>query len=300
MAEIGREAATEIDTAWLAAHPLPHHGEGTDKNNRGRVLVVGGSRRVPGGLLLTGEAAYRAGAGKVQLATVESCAVGIGLAVPEAGVIGLGETQEGEIDAGSVERLIDPAASCDVLVIGPAMVDPDRAAALLDAMAKLLPQAGCVVLDAAAIGAGRDRAERLRELGPRLVFTANDGELSALLGRDLGAIEADPEGAARDAAERHGAVALLKRSDTLIAGPDGALLRYPGGGSGLATGGSGDVLAGIIAALIARGLDPLVGSAWGVWLHGEAGRRLARDCGPIGFMARDLAPKIPALMRQAS
>ena len=90
----------------------------------------------------------------------------------------------------------------------------------------------------------------------------------------------------------------LKAGETVIATPDGALLLYPGGGVGLATGGSGDVLAGIIGGLLARGAAPLVATAWGVWLHGEAGRRLGERLGPIGFLARELLAEIPGLMHR--
>ena len=90
----------------------------------------------------------------------------------------------------------------------------------------------------------------------------------------------------------------LKAGDTVIAAPDGTLLLYRGGGVGLATGGSGDVLAGIIGGLLARGAAPLVAAGWGVWLHGEAGRRLGERIGPLGFLARELLAEIPRLMHR--
>lgn len=293
-------ATTPIDAAWLRAHPLPRHGEGTDKNSRGRVLVVGGSRMVPGGLRLTAEAALRAGAGKVQLATVEGCALMLGMAVPEAGVIALPEAGDGEIDARGAERLAEAVADCDTLLVGPAMTGKARAGALLDALLDAGSLPGCVVLDAAAIPAARERAERLRALPGHLVITANDGEMAALLGRELDAVDADPESAVSEAAARFGAVVLLKRGDTLVSAPGGQMLCYSGGGAGLATGGSGDVLAGLIAALIARGQEPLSAAAWGVWLHGEAGRGLAGSVGPIGFLARELTALVPRLLAEGS
>lgn len=292
------EGATAIDLAWLRAHPLPKHGEGTDKNNRGRVLIVGGSRRVPGGLRLTAEAALRAGAGKVQLATVESCAIALGVAMPEAGVIALPETGEGDIAAEAAERLTEAIEACDVLVLGPAMVNLDRAGELLDALlAGPLP--ACVVLDAVALIAARERRARLRELAGHLLLTANGDEMAALTGRDAEAVEAEPEAALRQAVSDYQAVTLLKRGDTLASAPDAGLLCYPGGGAGLATGGSGDVLAGILVGLIARGQEPLSAAAWAVWLHGEAGRLLAASEGPIGYLARELPPLVPGLMREA-
>ena len=109
--------------------------------------------------------------------------------------------------------------------------------------------------------------------------------------------QARREAVAVEYAGRLDAVLLIKGSTTLIASPGGELAIYGGGGVGLATGGSGDVLTGIIAGLTARGLPAWEAACWGVWLHGEAGRRLAERMGPMGFLARELPGEIPALMR---
>lgn len=291
--------AVEIDTAWLHAHPLPVHGDGTDKNSRGHVIAIGGSRSVPGGLLLTGEAALRAGAGKVQLATLASCAIGVGIALPEAGVIALGETEEGELDGGQAGGLAANIERCHSVVVGPAMTSSDAAGALLDALSGQLGGRALVV-DAVALHAARERAEALRAHDGPLIITPNPDELASLLDGDHSRVADDPAGCACEAARRFSAVTVCKGGESFIASPDGALLRYPGGGVGLATGGSGDVLAGVIAGLLARGCEPLTAAAWGVWLHGEAGRRLGGSIGPVGLLARELPPLIPALMDSAS
>jgi NAD(P)H-hydrate repair Nnr-like enzyme with NAD(P)H-hydrate dehydratase domain len=122
--------------------------------------------------------------------------------------------------------------------------------------------------------------------------------MAALTGRSEEEIAQDSEAIAREAAERFGAVVVLKGAGSVIASPAGDLLHYSGGGSGLATAGSGDVLSGIIGGLLARGADPVLASAWGVWLHGEAGRACAAKLGPIGFLARELLPELPALLPQ--
>ena len=286
-----------IDAAWLRAHPLPVHGEGTDKNSRGHVLAIGGSRQVPGGLLLTGEAALRAGAGKVQLATLAICAIGAGIALPEAGVIALAETEEGELDGSRAEGLAASIERCDSVVIGPAMTSSDAAGAMLDALSGQLG-GWALVLDAVALHSARERAGVLRaHVGP-LIITPNPDELASLLDCDDSRVRDDPTGCAREAARRFSAVTVCKGGETFVASPAGALLHYPGGGVGLATGGSGDVLAGIVAALMARGAEPLTAAAWGVWLHGEAGRKLAERFGPIGFLARELPALVPGLMQR--
>lgn len=279
-----------IDSQWLQDNPLPAPGGEVDKNSRGRVLVAGGCREVPGGLRLTGEAALRAGAGKLQLAVPAELAISLGVAIPEAGIISL-ETKDGAFDRGSLSRFADAAGGRDCTVVGPAMMDPAAAATLLRSA---MGGATGLVIDAAAIEAARD----LGHVGARpVVLTPHAGELAAYLGRDASEVEHAPEAAIADAVKRSGAVVLYKGSTTLVAAPNGARLCYPGGGAGLATSGSGDVLAGLIGGLLARGAAPLTAAAWGVWLHGEAGRRLAERYGPLGYLARQLAPLVPALMR---
>lgn len=290
-------APTPIDSGWLAAHPLPVHGEGTTKNSRGRVLAIGGSRRVPGGLLLTGEAALRVGAGKLMLATIASAAPLLGVAMPEAGVTGFAEGDDGEI-AGDADALAKEAGRCDTIVLGPAISDSAAATRLVEQLLGDTPDEPALVLDAAAVACAGPFAERLKaRFGGRLVLTPHLGEMAALCGCEPEEIDKDREGAARATAKRFGAVLVLKDSSTLVAAPDGAtLLHYAGGGVGLATGGSGDVLAGAIAGLVSRGASPLDAAAWGVWLHGEAGRALAMSVGPLGFLGRELLAQLPRLL----
>jgi ADP-dependent NAD(P)H-hydrate dehydratase len=111
-------------------------------------------------------------------------------------------------------------------------------------------------------------------------------------------VEAAPAELALGAAKQFGAVVVLKGSTSWIATPDGSLYRYDGGNVGLATSGSGDTLAGIVAGLSARGAPPLEAVAWGVYLHGSAGRALARRMGALGFLARELLAEIPPLLRR--
>jgi len=289
---------TPIDSAWIAANPVPVHSSGTTKNSRGRVLVIGGSRMVPGALRLTGEAALRVGAGKLQMATVGSAAVMLGLLMPEAASIALGENEEGEIAPEGVSALDEALSQCDAAVVGPGVGDGDVAFRLLLKVLSEQRDDLVLVVDAMAIGGLRGlRAEAARFAG-RLVLTPHHGEMAVLTGRSEDAIAADPEAVARNAAVEFGAIIVLKGSSTVIAVPDGTLLHYAGGGTGLATGGSGDVLAGAIGGLISRGAAPLVAAGWGVWLHGQSGRRVATTSGPIGFLARELPAEFPRLLPQ--
>ncbi|WP_423141538.1 NAD(P)H-hydrate dehydratase [Parablastomonas sp. CN1-191] len=280
-----------LDSALLLERPLPRPEPGADKNERGRVLAIGGSAGVPGGVALTAEAALRAGAGKVQVAVPAPLALPLGVAMPEIGVIALAETG-GEI--ADCTALGDALAYCDAVVAGPAMASAEAGERVADA---LLEGAPVLVLDAMVLTGLAARADAVKARGGRTILTPHPGEMAALLECEPERITADPAAAAREGAARYGAVTLVKGPTTFIADPDGALFAFAGGGVGLATGGSGDVLAGIAAALAARGAAPLDAALWAVWLHGEAGRRCGEQVGPVGFLARELLPLIPSLMR---
>lgn len=287
---------TQLDRDWLAAHPLPRVEGSTDKNARGRVLLAGGAHFVPGALRLTGEAVLRSGAGKLQMATVKAAAFHLGVAVPEAAVIALPASDDGEIDASAAPAILDALESADAFILGPGMSGhPD---VLVAALVEQPRDGLTLVLDAAAIGCAAGLAAPLRMHQGRVILTPHHGEMAALTGLEMEEINADPERHARAAAERFGAIVALKADRTVIASPEGEVLLFESGCPGLATGGSGDVLAGITGGLAARGVEPLAAIAWAVWLHGNSGRVLAERVGEIGFLARELLPEIPKLMNE--
>lgn len=275
-----------LTAAALRAMPLP--APGGDKEQRGRVLIVGGSMRVPGAVLLAGEAALRTGAGKLQIATAASVAPGMALAVPEALVLGLAQNGQGEIVRG--HRALDGAmAACDAAVIGPGMASSATTTAMVRRAAE---QAVCtLVLDAGALSRGL-RAP----IGRPFVLTPHAGEMATLAGDDKAAVEAAPGAYALKFAQKLRSVVIVKGADSFIAGPDGVVWMHRGGASGLGTSGSGDVLAGLIAGFAARGCDALGAALWGVFVHAAAGRQLARRIGPVGFLARELGLEVPGIL----
>lgn len=275
-----------LTAAALRAMPLP--APGGDKEQRGRVLIVGGSMRVPGAVLLAGEAALRTGAGKLQIATAASVAPGMALAVPEALVLGLAQNGQGEIVRG--HRALDEAmAACDAAVIGPGMASSATTTAMVRRAAE---QAVCtLVLDAGALSRGL-RAP----IGRPFVLTPHAGEMATLAGDDKAAVEAAPGVYALKFAQKLRSVVIVKGADSFIAGPDGVVWMHRGGASGLGTSGSGDVLAGLIAGFAARGCDALTAALWGVFVHAAAGRQLARRIGPVGFLARELGLEVPGIL----
>lgn len=285
-----------LNSAWLKANPLPDPHDNVDKNSRGRVLVIGGSRRVPGGMLLTAEAAFRAGAGKVTIATIASAALPIGIAFPACAVVALPETDAGEISPESSTLLLNEMGNHDAIVFGPAMIDEAVVHRLLASLLPDLPKDIFLLLDAFALRAAADHVDAIRERGAHVVLTPHEGELAAMLGCEREIVAADPLSALAEASSTFGCAVMVKGAISHLRAGE-TCLAYAGGGFGLAVSGSGDVLAGLIAGLGARGLAPLDAAAWGIWLHGEAGRRLSETSGPIGYLARELAPLVPGLMR---
>ncbi|MBP0492052.1 NAD(P)H-hydrate dehydratase [Pararoseomonas indoligenes] len=288
-----------IDPAWLRAHPLPIPAEDDDKSARGTVQVVGGCAEVPGAVLLAGEGALRAGAGKLRLASVRSVAAHLAVAAPEALVIALDETEDGLIAPGAADALLPRLSRCAALLVGPGMPE-DGAAALLGALLRHMEPGPGVVIDAGALGELASYPELLRRHHGRCVITPHAGEMARLLGMERDAVTADPLAAARKAAGMLDVVVAMKGSRTWVVAPEGEALLCTHGHVGLATSGSGDTLGGILAGLLARGADPVQATAWAVWLHAEAGHRLARKMGTLGFLARELLAEIPAIMADLS
>ena len=279
----------KLDRSALKAHPLPPIIDG-DKETKGRILVIAGSREVPGAALLTATAAMRAGAGKLRIATVESIAVAVGVAMPEAMVVGLPEDEEGGFGRPAVKRLAEQTQEVDVVVAGPGMANGEVCERIAEA---LLAGQARVALDAALLHALQPLDEE-RATAP--ILLPHSGELASLLECDEERVDRDPVGCGRRAAELYRSIVLVKGVTSHVVTPEGRVWTYDGGAPGLGVSGSGDVLAGIVGGLLARGAKPLSALLWAVWLHGEAGAALAKSVGPIGFLAREIADEVPALL----
>lgn len=279
----------QLTPAALQGMPLPAPGK--DKEERGRLCVVGGSVQVPGAALLSAEAALRAGAGKLQIATVRTCAAALGVAVPEALVIGLPEDSSGEIAPGS-PALQAALEQCDAVLIGPGM---SATPFLTRLTARLHQMKAAVVLDAGALNSGP-----CAPAGAPFILTPHAGEMAAMCGGSKEDVERAPLEHASEMARTSCSVVVLKGPQTLIVGPDGEAWLHQGGGPGLGTSGSGDVLAGLITGFAARGATPVEAALWGVWTHGEAGRLLAESVGPLGFLAREISARVPGILQRFS
>ena len=197
----------EVDADLLREMPLPHHPDDSDKEGRGRLLVIAGSRELPGAALLAGVAALRAGAGKLQIATAESISVQIGIAVPEARVIPHRETAEGCVDESAIETIIDSASQAQAVMIGCGLQHGPPLDRLLDAL--LACAAGIpLVLDAAVLGSLAPRADGLKAWKGGAIVLPHAGEMARLLECEAEEVRADPEATARRDADRYSIVAV--------------------------------------------------------------------------------------------
>lgn len=283
----------EIDARLLREWPLPEPGSFADREERGSLLLVAGSREMPGAASLAAMAALRAGAGKLAVATVASMADGFALRHAEARIVGLPETDGGGFAPDGLARLEVLLGQVDAVLVGPGLTDAAATRAFTRRIVKRTTRAA-IVLDALAMDVILDvrRFERPVLLVPRL------SDMARLFGVAKDQVAADPERYAREAALRWNAVVALKGPSTFVATPDGGCWCHVSTHVGLATSGSGDALAGIIAGLATRGAPLAQAAAWGVALHSRAGRALAERVGPIGYLASELAAEVPRLMQR--
>ncbi len=294
MSARAKKRAIAVTPALLRRWPLPKPSDEADKEDRGVALVIGGAAEIPGALLLAGVAALRAGAGKLQIAGPSSTSAALGVAIPEARVFALPETSGGHLERQAGQRAGDYAAGAHAVLVGPGLIAEDPTQKMMEVLLPRISRAS-LVLDALALIALRGGRFRFSADSP-VLLTPNVGEIARLIGDTRDAVERDPAGVAAAVARTLDAVVALKGPKTIIATPDGELFEYSAGKVGLATSGSGDVLAGIALGLLARGATAEQAGAWAVYLHGEAGNRMTRTAGQIGFLARELLPEIPALM----
>jgi ADP-dependent NAD(P)H-hydrate dehydratase len=284
---------TDLDASLLRGWPLPEVPDDADKEVRGRVLVVAGSREIPGAALLAATAALRAGAGKLVIATARSVAAQLAFAVPEARVIALPETAQGAFSTEGLPLLEQCAQGADAALVGPGLMDEDGTAEFVAGLLPMLRHAP-LVLDALAMNVVRGRGR----LDQPVLLTPHAGEMAHLRGQGKEDIMKDPREAAVAASREWHSVIAMKGATTYITGPGGGRWSHDGGSAGLATSGSGDVLAGLVAGLAAQQAPLEQACAWGVVLHALAGARLGRRLGPLGYLARELPGEVPALLKK--
>jgi ADP-dependent NAD(P)H-hydrate dehydratase len=280
-----------LDTLREWALPAP----GSDKDARGRLLVVGGSTSSPGAVRLAAEAALRAGAGKVRVATVDAATGLLGLLLPEVGTVPLATTSGGQVDPSCAADLVTETGRSDAVLVGPGLTGTDEAVGLVSPLVAGIDVP--VVIDGLASAFLTTHPDGARHRDGSVVLTVNTTELA----RTDGCSEenAEDEGLHRVAArvaERSRVVVLHGGTEKHVATPDGDAWVVRGGGPGLAVSGSGDVQAGLVAGLLARGAEPAQAAVWGAFLHAQAGERLSGRVGHVGFLASELAGEVPPVL----
>jgi len=273
---------------------LPRRGPSSTKFLSGHVLIAGGSRGLTGAPRMAAEAAMRAGAGYVTAFVPASLQAILATAgPPELMTRGLPD-EDGGLTADGVQDVLEASKRGGALALGPGLGRSDGAVQFARELAREAKVA--LVLDADGLNAHAGRLAELSARSTPTVLTPHVGELGRLLEAGGEEIERERLCHVRAAAEQSRAVVVLKGDDTLIADPSGRVAVSPGGAPALATAGTGDVLTGVIAALLAAGLDPFTAAAAGVSLHAEAGREAARRQGSNeGVLASDVIAALPAV-----
>ena len=281
------ERLDEVTPALLRDWPLPEPGN--SKYDRGRILVIGGAAQTPGAVQLAGLAALRVGAGHLTMAVAASAATALAVAVPEAGVVGLPQNDRGSVLGDDLGAIADDLHSADVVIVGPGLDDAEQTTTLVGRLLPTLNDHAWLVLDAYALSALPELEDALEPAAGRMVLTPNGREAEILLGRELQNAHVDvPE-----IAERYAAVVS---SQGIIADPAGALWQVSAGHDGLATSGSGDVLAGALGGLLGRHADGIQSAVWATYVHAAAGDRLAARVGRLGFLAREILDELPGIL----
>lgn len=271
---MARRLAAHRVASWLPQRPRDAH-----KGSAGHVLVVGGEHGMSGAARMAGEAAGRVGAGLVSIATREHHAAVLNTARPELLVSGCE-------DARALAALRSRAT---VVAVGPGLGTGSWGQAMWGAM---LERRQPMVVDADALNLlAREPVSR-----DDWVLTPHPGEASRLLGCTVAEVQADRAAAVREIARRYGGVCVLKGAGSLVGTADAVPWVCDRGNSGMASGGMGDVLTGVIAGLRAQGLDAAQAAAGGVWLHATAGDCAAADGGAVGMLATDLLPFLRRLI----
>lgn len=283
--------AAELWTALGAAEHLPARPTSGHKGTFGHALIVAGSEGKTGAAALAAEGAARVGAGLVTIGCPAGLHDILEMKCTEAMTSPLPDTPARGLAANAEEAVLALAATRSAVGLGPGIGREEETLALARALAKRLETP--LALDADGLYAFAEEPGLLAARRAPTLLTPHPGEAAGLLGCTAADVNRDRPGAARALAGQTGAVVVLKGAATVIAAPDGRLAVNPTGGPALGSGGTGDVLLGMVTGLLAQGLAAFEAGTLAAWLHGFAADRLAESTGPAGLLAGDLARAIP-------
>jgi NAD(P)H-hydrate epimerase len=284
----GKSKAKGTRTTVVPA--LPARARDVHKGARGHVLMLAGSWRYPGAAVLAARAALRAGCGLVTLGCPEGARPAIAAQLLCEMSVPLPDSAPGVFSGDAVSEALDLAERCQTVAIGPGLSLEAPAQAFARDIALLAPVA--MVIDADGLNALHDRVDELKKARAPRVLTPHVGEAARMLGIPTDAVARDRASAALALSKRAGAIVVLKGAGTLVTDGDRLYVNATGN-PGMATAGSGDVLTGVIASLLAQGMAPFDGAVLGVHLHGLAGDIAAAEVGEHGMIASDILDALP-------
>lgn len=287
--------AKEI-TQGLVWELLPQRRADSHKGTYGKLLAVCGSNNYRGAAVLAAMGALRSGCGVLTVACIEPVASAVITHCPEAVLLPCKQSSEGGIYGAEGNRILQQARCADALLLGPGLGCTQHTSQLVEL---LVPGAGCpVVLDADGLNAAAQMEQLPRPVDRGLILTPHPGEMARLCGLTTAEVNANRESIAAGYARANQCVVVLKGHRTIVAGPGGEVYANSTGNAGLARGGSGDVLAGMTASLLAQGLSPLSAALCAVWLHGAAADRCSARLGQYGMLPQDILADLGALFAQ--
>jgi NAD(P)H-hydrate epimerase len=273
---------------------IPDRPKDAHKGTFGTAVVLAGSLGLTGAAYLCSTAAARTGAGLVRLLVADTIYPILAAKCTEVMATPVPEVAPGAVGHAAYDSILRQLASAQVGIIGPGL---GRDSSTWRLVVDLALRAECpLVIDADGLNALAEAPRVKGKLTRNRVLTPHPGELARMTGKTAESINADRHRAARAAAKDWGAIVVLKGAHTLVAHPDGRVSEDPHEVPALASGGTGDVLSGIIGGLIAQGLDPYAAAVTGVYIHAAAGRRIAERLGDSGLLAGDLLSEIPLVM----
>lgn len=287
----GDDAVSEYDIKELHEYAklLPKRYSNMHKGDCGRVLVVAGSVGFVGAACLCSKACIRCGSGLVTLATPQCIQPYVSVKLTEVMTKPL-KCENGVISKDAIPQIIDGLKNSDVCAIGPGL---GRSMDLELVVKEMLKCDVPCVIDADGLNVVSNDVDMLKEKNCRAILTPHPGEMSRLTSLSIAEIEENREDIALEFAEKYDVTLLLKGHNTVIASPDGRVKINTTGNSGMASGGMGDVLTGVIASFVGQGLSCFDAAMLGAYLHGKAGDIAANEVGEFGLIARDVVDKLP-------
>lgn len=284
MEGVRRLKFTKLTKLWVAKR-LPLRPKAANKGTFGKVLVVAGSKQYPGAAYLACSACYRAGAGLVTLATEPSVKIIVSRKLPEVTFL-------------SLDKVIQKISDFDVLLIGPGLGQSEQ---VIKSVEKICfdysNNRKKMIIDGDGLNILSKMGKWWEKVDGETILAPHPGEMSRLTGLSVKKVQSDRINVAQYYAKKWAKTVVLKGANTIIASPTGEMLISPFANPALATAGTGDVLAGIIAGMLAQNVAPFDAACVGVFIHGSAGELIRKKIGNAGMLASDLLPFLPQIIK---